>query len=91
MPPFSPISPTFARIRARFQIPLEISSKDVIPLPRHRTPVPTRFAAYQAPVEAWPCELAYTTRQVVRTRAAIQPTDAEKLRLLVESVRIRLA
>ena len=36
-------------------------------------------------------EAAALVGQVVSTRAAIQPTDAEKLRLLVESSRIRLA
>lgn len=36
-------------------------------------------------------EAAALAGQVVSTRAAIQPADAEKLRLLVESARIRLA
>ena len=35
-------------------------------------------------------EAAALVGQVVSTRAAIQPIDAEKLRLLVESARIRL-
>src|SRR2546425_5784048 len=36
-------------------------------------------------------EAAALAGQVVRTQTAIQPADAEKLRLLVESARIRLA